>query len=133
MNLRPVVFSIVFLSLSLSICSQSNTMYYQPLIPQAYYLNPASQPRSNVFIGLPLNFYIEKNNSSLHLSDLLWNDPITGRVMHPFHPDANLDDFFNQFGSDNIFGLDLALTPISFGFRIRQMYFTWVTTYRIFV
>jgi hypothetical protein len=97
MKLRLLLIPIVFLALTLPLCAQSNTMYYQPLIPQAYYLNPATQPGCNIFIGLPLTIYFEKENTSLHLSDLIWNDPETGQVMHPFHPDANLDDFFSQF------------------------------------
>lgn len=128
MKLRLLLIPIVFLAMTLPLSAQSNTMYYQPLIPQAYYLNPASQPQCNVFVELPLNYYLEKENSSLRLSNLIWNDPETGRVMHPFHPDANLDDFFTQFGNSNTFGLDLALAPISFGFRIQQMYFTFDVT-----
>jgi hypothetical protein len=128
MNLRPAIITFVVLAFSLQSFAQSNTMYFQPLIPQAYFLNPASQPRCNFFLALPLTYYIEKENSSLHLSDLIWNDPETGRVMHPFHPDANLDDFFNMFGGENRLGLDIALTPISFGFRIRQMFFTFDVT-----
>jgi hypothetical protein len=115
----------VLIVLVTGLSAQSNTMYYQPYIPQAYYLNPATQPRSNVFISLPVSIYLQTENSSLHLSDLIWNDPETGVVMHPFHPDANLEDFYSQFGDKNRLGINLDYAPISFGFRARQMYFTF--------
>jgi hypothetical protein len=125
MNYRALSTCIALLAISYMLCAQGNTMFYHPQVPQAYYLNPANQPNCNVFVALPLNYYIEKENTSLHLSDLIWNDPETGEVLHPLHPDANLDDFFNKFSGDNSFGLDLDWTPVSFGFRIKQMFFTF--------
>jgi hypothetical protein len=130
MNFRILILPMVLLIPLSWISGQGNTMYYHPGIPQTYYLNPATQPRCNVFVGIPVinSFYFENENSSLHLSNLLWNDPITGEVLHPFHPNANLDDFFDHFGDENKFGLSMDFNPISFGFRIKSMYFTFDVT-----
>jgi hypothetical protein len=133
MNLRELFIILIITICATGINAQSNTMYYHPGIPQAYYLNPATQPRCNVFVGIPIinSLYFENENTSLHLSDLLMNDPISGKVITPFHPNANLDDLFANFKRNNRFGLEFDFNPISFGFRINNLYFTSKTNTRI--
>ncbi|MBN2524412.1 MAG: hypothetical protein JXB24_14155 [Bacteroidales bacterium] len=112
--------------------AQVNTLYYMPGVPQSYYMNPATQPGCNIFIGVPAisSWYLEAYNSSIGLSDLFWNDAETGEVLHPFHPDADSYEFVEKFDDKNYLSSELAFNLISFGFRIRKMYFTFDITAR---
>jgi hypothetical protein len=104
---------------------QVNTLYYMDGIPQSYFLNPATQPQCNIFIGVPVassqyyNFY----NSSIRLDDMFWNDAASGEVLHAFHPDADVADFIAGFDDENYLTGDLFVNLLSFGFRVREMYF----------
>ena len=98
MYLKNIITLFLAALLSTGLYAQSNTMYYQSGPPQAYWLNPATQPICNVFVGLPVvnNLYFESYNTGALISDLLWNDEYTSDVLHPFHPDANMNNILNN-------------------------------------
>ena len=80
--------------LALGSYAQSNTMYYMTGQPQAYYLNPASQPYCAFFLNIPLTpVFLEGSNNSIGFTDLVWNDPNSDAVIHPLHPNASLDSY----------------------------------------
>ena len=132
MYLKNTLISLIALFMAAGVYAQSNTMYYQSGPPQAYWLNPATQPICNVFVGIPVlnNLYVETYNTGALIADMLWNAEYTSDVLHPLHPDANLDDFLANFNDENEFLADLYISPISFGFRIKDMYFTFDVTSR---
>ncbi len=116
---------LVFAGIELS--AQVNTLYYMTGVPQSYYLNPATQPGCNFFIGLPIisSEYFNLYNSTLKLDDLFWTNPGTGELIHPFHPDANIDDFIEKFEDENVIRGDWSSNLLSFGFRVQNFYFTF--------
>ena len=53
---RNIQFLLIFALLLVgwqSLFAQGNTVYYMGTLPQAYYMNPATQPQCDVFIGIP--------------------------------------------------------------------------------
>jgi hypothetical protein len=126
MNFKRLIPTLVIIFSVSGLMGQSNTMYYLSGVPQAYYLNPATQPQSNFFMGLPAlgSVYVETYGSSIGFSDLVWNDPSGGLVLHPFHPDAGMETFLQKFEEENTFSANFDFSPVSFGFRVRKMYFT---------
>lgn len=133
MKHKTFLITLVFTILTIDSIAQSNTMYYLTGVPHTYRLNPATQPKCNFFFGIPVinSLYLETYNSSFGLTDLIWNDPETNQVIHPLHPDADLDAFFNKFNKDNTFSVDFAFSPISLGLRIRDMFFAFDITTKI--
>lgn len=127
MYLKRLIIVLVTVIVPLGIQAQSNTMYYLPGVPQSYTLNPATQPFCNLFIGMPVlnSIYLEVNNTGPGPTDFIWNDELTNQVIHPLHPDANLDDFLAKYNDENNLSLELDFSPISFGFRVKEMYFTF--------
>jgi hypothetical protein len=97
-------------------------------VPQRYFLNPASQPQPNFFVGAPVigSTYLDLQFGALSFSDFLWNDPTPGanRVLHPLHPDADFGEFLDNFAKGASLDLDLDMNIFSFGFRVKSMYFT---------
>jgi hypothetical protein len=99
-------------------------------VPQSYYLNPATQPECNVFIGIPAisQTSILINSSNLSISDLFWLDPLTDSIIHPFHPNADVDDFINKFDAVESFEAQASINLFSLGFRVKEMYFSFDAT-----
>ncbi len=124
---------LILIMATLGVTAQSNTMYYLTGAPQSYRLNPATQPQCRFFLGLPVvnSFYMETYNTSFGITDMLWNDPETGQVIYPFHSDAALDEFLGMLDDENTLSLDLAISPISMGLGIKEMYFTFDITFKI--
>ena len=133
MTLKKLILPLVFFLLAQVSLTQSNTMYYLSGVPQAYYLNPAHQPQPNIFIGCPVfsSFYVETYNNSVNLGDMVWNDPETNEVIHPFHPDAGMEEFLAKFDDVTNFSLNLDFSPVSFGFRVKKMYFMFDVVSRL--
>jgi hypothetical protein len=133
MNLRSITLYLVIITSAIDLNAQSNTMYYLRGVPQSYQLNPATQPQCRFFIGIPVlnSIYFETYNSSFNITDVIWKDPESNLVIHPFHPNANLDQFLDRFGENNEYSFDFALSPVSFGFGIKEMYFTFDITTKL--
>jgi len=130
-NISLILLILIFAAFR--VMAQSNIMYYLNGAPQSYRLNPATQPQCRFFLGLPVvnSFYMETYNTSFGITDMLWNDPETGQVIYPFHSDAALDEFLGMLNDENTLSLDLAISPISMGLGIKEMYFTFDITFKI--
>ncbi len=133
MKLRSLLITLVFITIPFRIAAQSNTMYYLTGAPQAYRLNPATQPQSSFFFGIPVinSLYIETNNTSFGLTEIIWNDPETGQVVQPLHSDAALNNFLGRLSEQNSLTLNLGISPISMGLGIKSLYFTFDITARL--
>jgi len=133
MNLRNILLIITILGAIHDLDAQSNTMYYLTGVPQSYQLNPATQPQCRFFIGVPIlnSIYFETYNSSFNITNVIWNDPETNLVIHPLHPNADLDQFYSNFSDENEYSFNLAISPISFGLGIKEMYFTFDITTKL--
>ena len=119
-KLITLILIIAFAGLKLS--AQVNTMYYMTGVPQSYYLNPATQPGCDLFIGLPIvsSEYLNLYNSTLNFNDIIWTNSSTGELIQPLHPDANIDDFINKFEDENFIRGDWSAILLSFGFRVQR-------------
>ncbi len=99
---------------------ENNSLYFMDGIPQSNQLNPATQPRFGLYIGMPLLSSIEVNagNSSLGISDLLSGVS--------FNPNGNdtlyLNKLLSRFNKNNYFSAGLSIDLLSFGFRINNSY-----------
>lgn len=134
MKLRYIhLLCVLFLMLTFSFASgQTHTSYFLQGVPQRHYLNPAFQPKCNIYIGMPVlsSLYIEQYNNSISFSDIFWNDEESGMVLHPLHPNADLNQFLDNFEDENMVGVHMALNLASFGFRVKEMYFSFDATVR---
>lgn len=107
--------------------SQSATMYYMGTTPQSYYLNPATQPECNFYIGLPIfspsqiNYY----NSGFSPSDLLWYDSEIDSNLTPLYSAEAADKFLANLDDVEYFRLDMSVNLASFGFRAGDLYFSF--------
>ena len=124
---------LILIFAALGVTAQSNTLYYLNGAPQSYRLNPATQPQCRFFLGLPVlnSLYLETYNNSFGLTDMLWNDPETGQVLQPFSSDAALDDFLGRLTDENTLSMDIAVSPVSIGLGIKEMYFTFDMTMKM--
>jgi hypothetical protein len=109
-----------------------NTLYYMGTVPQSYYLNPATQPQCNVFIGIPIasQINVRATTSGLSASDIFFKDPESDSIITPLHPNADIDDFLSKFGDVESFGLEANFNLLSFGFRAKEMYISFDASIR---
>ena len=111
---------------------ESNILYYMQGVPQSNLLNPATQPRCGFYLGLPGVSPLQVNveNSSFGLHDIVFR---SGDSTITFlHPDADLNDFLNNFGKANYISADVSSNLVSFGFRSGQQYFSFDITQKVF-
>lgn len=105
--------------------AQDMTAYNLGGVPQTYMLNPAFQPECNIYLGAPGlgHFNVNAFNSDIHLQDIFWADPETDSVIHPWHPNANKQEFLDKLSDYNITRIKHSMALASFGFRVQEMYF----------
>lgn len=113
--------------------AQSNTIYYLSGAPQSYYLNPATQPECNVFIGIPIasSANMDVYNSKLSVVDVFTHDQSLDSLIHPLYSNAARDDFLSGLNKTNFINVSGAFNLASLGFRIKEMYFTLDITTRL--
>ncbi len=106
--------------------AQGNTAYYMGTLPQTYTLNPATQPKCDVFIGVPLlsntNFRI--NFGNVAFSDLIMKDPNSDSTIAITDKNADTQGFIDKLGAVEPLGMETQITLLSFGFRVKEMYFS---------
>jgi hypothetical protein len=109
------------------VSSQDNTLYYLQGAPQRYFINPASQPECNFFIGTPglSSSYFRLNSSGFASDQLLRNDPEIDSLYFVYQRPDYLNDFISKLDKVNYLSADYANNLISFGFRANKMYFTF--------
>lgn len=136
--MKPLNRSILTMGLiccmSLPLVSQvSNTVYFMPGVPQTNRVNPAYQPKGNIYIGFPLlsPLRAELSSSSLAWEDVIYQHPTNPDSLITFlHPLGNKQAFLNQLKSVNVVASDLGSSLISFGFRTSVGFFSMDITTR---
>jgi hypothetical protein len=123
------VFAISFTAIGLA---QSSTMYYMGTVPQSYYLNPATQPECNFYLGMPIASPLQFSyyNSGFSPNDLLWYDAEIDSNIHPLYSGAAADKFLSNLKDVEFLRTDIAVNLASFGFRAGDMYFSFDATIR---
>ena len=97
--------------------SQVNSMYFMENLPQRHDLNPAFQPYSDFYIGLPIIAYsrIGLGNPSPMLNGFVSN-PSDGK------------NFYNSLINRTNFQLDMQVNLLSLGFRSKRDYWNFSIT-----
>ena len=107
----------------------SQTLYYLNRVPQSSFMNPAMQPSCNFFLGLPVvsSIQVGVGNNAYALTDIIKKHPTNDSLILFLHPDANYDkaDFVAKLSENNFFFEDFQTDLLSFGFRVKKMYFTF--------
>ena len=101
-------------------------------VPQSYLLNPATQPRCGFYLGLPGVSPVQVNaeNSSFSLHDVMWyNGDSTITFLHP---DADKDNFLDNFGKANYVSAEVSTSIASWGFRSGNLYYSFDITQKVF-
>jgi hypothetical protein len=98
------------------------SLYFMNVIPQATHLNPAIQPRGNVFVSLPsmsLNFH-----SDLAIKDLLQQHG--GKWYSPIETQFDYGLLRGAIGKKStMFNIDSEIDILGFGFRTKKGYFSF--------
>ncbi|MDR2928189.1 MAG: DUF5723 family protein [Cytophagaceae bacterium] len=125
MNRKSIIISLlaVFLLPLASLRAQDiMSLYFMETIPQLSRINPAMQPRANVYVALP-------STSFTFRSDLGVRDFLQKNGSERVTPvDANFDynKFNRRMGKSWNIDMGMDVTPIGFGFRTkRNGYFTF--------
>lgn len=107
----------------------NNTMYYMGSLPQSVMLNPAKQFRCNVFVGFPAlsSIYFNLDNNALNYDDIIFKGTgeFADSLITFLHPSYNLDLFLNKLPERGIFSQEFNLELFTFGFRARNLYFSF--------
>jgi hypothetical protein len=131
-NKKIYLLSLLVLNLGLLTtlkAQNSQTLYYLNRVPQSTFMNPAIQPTCNFFLGLPVVSSIQMGvgNNAFSLTDIIKKHPTNDSLILFLHPDADYDkaDFIAKLGDNNMFFEDFQTDLLSFGFRVKKMYFTF--------
>jgi hypothetical protein len=106
---------------------QGNTVYYMGTLPQSYFMNPATQPQCDVYIGLPVASQINARvtTGSLSAGDFFFKDPLSDSVITWTHPNADPNDLLAKLNKVETWGGTIDFSLVSFGFRVKDMYFSF--------
>lgn len=117
------IFCIV-VSFHLAYAQQVNSIYFMDNNPVRHNLNPAFQPQTDIYIGLPILGYtsIALGNNSLTLKDLIYNK--NGQTITFLHPSGSVDNFYNVLQASTLLEADFQSNLLSFGFRNNNNYFS---------
>ena len=125
--LRRLLIFVILLVLKLSLFGQGNyTLYFMDRVPQSNILNPAFQPKCNVYYSLS-SFYVDFGNSTFSLSDILIKSPNSSVLITPLSEKADSNtraQFLNKLKNRNTLYALTSNDIISMGFRKGDFYFT---------
>ena len=106
---------------------ESTTLYYLENIPQSNWLNPAMSPRSNGYLGVPAIYTnIQSDISQKFL--LQSTDSGTVTLLSRYF---DYDDFNKHVGKNLVLKNYTVITPISFGIRGGNAYYTFSISEKI--
>jgi len=96
-------------------------------VPQSNQLNPAYQPNFDLYVGIPMLSSIQFNigNNSLRLNDIVFYNSQVNSMITVLDSLADKNKFINTLKPQNTFYTNLQTDLLSFGFRAKDMYFTF--------
>ncbi|MBP1676927.1 MAG: OmpA/MotB domain protein [Bacteroidetes bacterium] len=96
---------------------QVNTLYFIENAPVRHYLNPAFQPLSNFYLGLPALGYSQfgVGNNSFTISSL----------------SADKNKLYSSLRLNTMLNTDLQVNLLDFGFRVKDAYWTFALTQKV--
>jgi outer membrane protein OmpA-like peptidoglycan-associated protein len=121
--LRVISFLLILKNMQ---AQQNLTLYSMQAIPQAMYVNPGVMPLTKINIGLPgiSSNYLNFSNSGFAMHDLFKADANGGLLI-----DAN--SFLGKLKPTNRINLNVHTDLLSFGFKVKQNYFSFNLTERV--
>lgn len=128
---RLLLFICVFSSLSTINSQQINTMYFMDNVPVRHYFNPAFQPESNFYLGMPILGFTQftGGNNSLALKNFVFKQG--GQTINFLHPNANINNFYNAFRPSTFINGNIQINLLDFGFRTKQSYWSFALTQKM--
>lgn len=110
---------------------QVNTLYFMDNVPVRHYYNPAFQPLSGFYFGLPFLGYsqFEFGNNSLTTSNLIFKN--NGQTITFLHPDADKNKFISALKPVTLIGANAQINLLDFGFRHKNAYWTFGVTQKV--
>ncbi len=122
----------IYASTLTSAAQQVNTMYFVENVPVRNYLNPAFQPLSNFYFGMPILGYSQFSlgNNSITLKDLLYNDS-NGKTMWGLNSVGGKDKYYNLLNSTTLLQTNIQLNLLDFGFRTGKAYWSFSLTEKV--
>ncbi|HEX2934151.1 MAG TPA: DUF5723 family protein [Bacteroidales bacterium] len=112
---------------------QNNSLYFLDRVPQSIQLNPALQPSCKFYFGFPALSGIEINagNNALGIRDVLIKDKDLDMLVTPLYSEKISRDALNKLRKNNIFSSGAQLDLISFGFKIKESYVSFLIADKI--
>jgi len=120
--------SIFFLNIPVILFAQDNmTSYFMYGMPQSNFLNPATQPECNVYIGIPgiSQLSLDFSNNALSFNDVIFYDAEIDSFITPLHPRGDEEEFLKRFKKINYIRNNFFTKILDFGFRSKEMYFSF--------
>ncbi len=113
------------------LAQHSNILYFMDGVPQSYLVNPANQPRCNLYIGIPVisPFQVFLGSSSFNVSDIMWYENDSTRFF--YNTLESQEDFLNKLGKNNFISAEASTNIFSFGFKSGELYYTYDLTERV--
>lgn len=107
------------------------SLYHLENLPQSQFLNPAHMPRANSFFGMPMANSIYSSLSS----DVAFKDVFQksgpNRWVTPLSQDFDYGKLYKVLGKSLDEDVRASITPIFFGFRINNGYFTFAYSEKV--
>ena len=102
---------------------QTATLYFLENAPMRHYINPAFQPVSRFYLGVPILGYtgLWAGNNSLSVSDLVYNSP-EGNAIWALHPDGDKDRLYGRLRAVTMVDADIRLNLFQMGWRYGESY-----------
>jgi len=110
---------------------QLNTLYFLENSPIRNYFNPAFQPLSGFYLGLPALGYtfLELGNNSLTVKDVVYNK--NGETILFLNPAGDKNKFYNSLHDKTWLNTTVQLNLLNFGFRSGNSYFSFGITEKV--
>lgn len=107
---------------------QNNSLYFLDRVPQSIQLNPALQPSNTFYIGFPAlsGFEINAGNNALGFNDIFIQNNELDMVVTPLYSKDLTLQALDKLRKHNIFSADAQVDLISFGFKIRDNYLSFL-------
>ena len=105
----------------------SQSMYYMERLPQVTSMNPAFQPVSNFYLGLPgiSNINLNVGNNTLDYQDIIFDSQQVGSKITFLHPDYDIDKFLGKLNENNDLFTEFSTNLFNVGVRAEESYFSF--------
>jgi hypothetical protein len=124
----------IFIALILAVAplagQMSNTLYFMDRIPQYNQLNPAFQPKCNVYVGMPGLSTVQFNigNNSINMSDIWQYDKQSDSLLVFMANEKTKKAFISSLKAENSIFTNFQNDILAFGFRVNTWYFSFSTS-----